>query len=82
MFIIIDQHPMFAAVSYEIDTPAGERRARIALAAAGIEWAHVWLGEPSCPDAFLSRRRLFAVTDDDVTAVYTPSPALLAAATR
>lgn len=81
MFIIIDQHP-FAAVSYEIDTPAGERRARIALAAAGLDYAHVWAGAPDCPDASRTSAKLFAVSDDEVTAVYTPSPALLAAATR
>jgi hypothetical protein len=81
MFIIIDNNCV--PTTYDIDTPDGERRARIALAAAGFLSTPVWRGAPDSPEAYRTSVRLYADTgDDEVTAVYTPSPALLAAATR
>lgn len=83
MFIIIDNDTTFAPVTYPIDTPEQERRARIAIAAAGLEYAHVWTASPGHKLSYCTQARIAAYDpDDEVTAVYTPSPDLLRAATR
>lgn len=45
--------------SFAIDTLAQEDKAREAVHAAGLEFADVWVGEPTDPDAYKTGSKLF-----------------------
>lgn len=59
-YIIVDINADLDPVTYATDTDDEIADARAALRDAGLAYEHIYAGDPGCPDAYRTDRKLFA----------------------
>ena len=59
-YIVIDINSDLDPITYPINTDDEIEKAQKALRDAGLAWEDVYVGDPDCPDSYVTETKFFA----------------------